>query len=579
MIFFDFEVFMFDWLLVTFDGKEFTKIENDRNKLLEYYERHKSDLWVGYNCKGYDQYIMKAIILGINPKLVNDFIIREHKPGWAFSDEFKKIEFNIYDCMVFSKSLKQLESYMGVNIHETDVSFDIDRPLTEAEKELNYQYCKDDVYNTALVFQNTKDSFEARIGLCKIANEPLSSLAKTQAQLAAKVLKAKKLSPKQWDEEFDFDLVECVNNYSYKHPEVVDFFKNIRSTKDPQSSLEIDLYGVPHTFALGGLHGAISNYFYDDNEETILVHADVGSMYPSIMIQWGLLSRAIPDPKLYSDIRDLRLKYKHEKNPLQAPLKLVLNSTYGMSGAGKCENGKYKVLSDVYDPRRMREVCINGQLMILQLIETVCTHIPTTKLIQSNTDGVVFLVHQNDWAQFDKLVKEWEQRTRLTMEYDYTTYLAQRDVNNYIAVFSNGKIERKGGAVKEPNTLDNDLPIVSDAVVEYFINNVRPEDYINQETSLTRFMKTYKLSGKYQGAIHNEVVLTDKVYRVFASRSRKDGILYKFKDGKNPEKFAGCPDHAKIVNDDIRGETVPTWLDRQWYINEAYKRINSFKGC
>lgn len=579
MIFFDFEVFMFDWLLVTFDGKEFTKIENDRNKLLEYYERHKSDLWVGYNCKGYDQYIMKAIILGINPKLVNDFIIREHKPGWAFSDEFKKIEFNIYDCMVFSKSLKQLESYMGVNIHETDVSFDIDRPLTEVEKELNYQYCKDDVYNTALVFQNTKDSFEARIGLCKIANEPLSSLAKTQAQLAAKILKAKKLSPKQWDEEFDFDLVECVNNYSYKHPEVVDFFKNIRSTKDPQSSLEIDLYGVPHTFALGGLHGAISNYFYDDNEETILVHADVGSMYPSIMIQWGLLSRAIPDPKLYSDIRDLRLKYKHEKNPLQAPLKLVLNSTYGMSGAGKCENGKYKVLSDVYDPRRMREVCINGQLMILQLIETVCTHIPTTKLIQSNTDGVVFLVHQNDWAQFDKLVKEWEQRTRLTMEYDYTNYLAQRDVNNYIAVFSNGKIERKGGAVKEPNTLDNDLPIVSDAVVEYFINNVKPEDYINQETSLMRFMKTYKLSGKYQGAIHNEVVLTDKVYRVFASRSRKDGILYKFKDGKNPEKFAGCPDHAKIVNGDIRGETVPTWLDRQWYINEAYKRINSFKGC
>lgn len=579
MIFFDFEVFMFDWLLVTFDGKEFTKIENDRNKLLEYYERHKSDLWVGYNCKGYDQYIMKAIILGINPKLVNDFIIREHNPGWAFSDEFKKIEFNIYDCMVFSKSLKQLESYMGVNIHETDVSFDIDRPLTEVEKELNYQYCKDDVYNTALVFQNTKDSFEARIGLCKIANEPLSSLAKTQAQLAAKILKAKKLSPKQWDEGFDFDLVECVNNYSYKHPEVVDFFKNIRSTKDPQSSLEIDLYGVPHTFALGGLHGAISNYFYDDNEETILVHADVGSMYPSIMIQWGLLSRAIPDPKLYSDIRDLRLKYKHEKNPLQAPLKLVLNSTYGMSGAGKYENGKYKVLSDVYDPRRMREVCINGQLMILQLIETVCTRLPTTKLIQSNTDGVVFLVHQNDWAQFDKLVKEWEQRTRLTMEYDYTTYLAQRDVNNYIAVFSNGKIERKGVAAKEPNTLDNDLPIVSDAVVEYFINNVKPEDYINQETSLMRFMKTYKLSGKYQGAIHNEVVLTDKVYRVFASRSRKDGILYKFKYGKNPEKFAGCPDHAKIVNDDIRGATVPTWLDRQWYINEAYKRINSFKGC
>lgn len=44
-----------------------------------------------------------------------------------------------------------------------------------------------------------------------------------------------------------------------------------------------------------------------------------------------------------------------------------------MSGAGtRRPDGQYKVLSDVYDPRRMREVCINGQLMILQLIEDVC---------------------------------------------------------------------------------------------------------------------------------------------------------------------------------------------------------------
>lgn len=576
MIFFDTEVFKNDWLLVTFDGKKFTRIENDRQKLIDYYEQHKGDIWIGYNCKGYDQYIIKAIILGVNPKLVNDFIIRECRPGWAFSEEFRTVPLNIYDCMVFGKSLKELESYMGVNIHETYVSFDIDRPLNDEEKELNYQYCKDDVYNTALVFQNTIDSFEARLGLCKIANEPMSSLAKTQAQLAAKILKAKKLSPKQWDEEWNFELVECVSNYSYKHKDVIDFFKTV---EDETARYEIDLYGVPHIFALGGLHGAINNYICAPSEDELIVHADVGSMYPSIMIQWQLLSRAIPDIKIYSDIRDLRLKYKREKNPLQAPLKLVLNSTYGMSGAGKrLDNGKYKVLSDVYDPRRMREVCINGQLMILQLIEEVCTD-TSSKLIQSNTDGVVFKIKKSEFDKFDAIVKGWEKRTRLTMEYDYTTYIAQRDVNNYIAVFDNGKIERKGGAVKEPRTLDNDLPVVSDAVVEYFVNGVKPEDYINQENRLMRFMKTYKLSYKYHHCEHNGEVLTDKVYRVFASRSRKDGIVYKVKDGGNPEKFAGCPEHAKIVNTDIREHTVPIWLDRQWYIDEAYKRINSFIDC
>ena len=88
------------------------------------------------------------------------------------------------------------------------------------------------------------------------------------------------------------------------------------------------------------------------------------------MIQWGLLSRAVPNIKIYSDIKELRLKYKHEKNPMQKPLKICINSVYGISGAGKrLADGTYKVQSPMYDPKRMREVCINGQLLLLQLME------------------------------------------------------------------------------------------------------------------------------------------------------------------------------------------------------------------
>lgn len=579
MIFFDCEVFAYDWLLVAFDGKEFTYIENDRELLQQFYNKHKKDLWIGYNCKGYDQYIVKAILLGINPKIVNDYIIRGGHPGWSFTNKFRSIKLNIYDCMVFSKSLKQLESYMGVNIHETDVDFDLKRPLTTEERKLNREYCRDDVYNTALVFQNTKDSFDARFGLCQVAGEPLSSMAKTQAQLAAKILKAKKLGPTEWDQEFDFEYVQCVKDYSYKHKEVIEFFDSIRESKDASASLDIDLYGTEHTFALGGLHGALPNYMWTADDETKMVHADVGSMYPTIMIEWGLLSRAIPDPKLYVEIREQRLKYKKEGNSLQQPLKLVLNSTYGMSGAGKRDaDNKYKVMSDVFDPKRMREVCINGQLMILQLIEDVCEVCDCT-LVQSNTDGVVFKVKNEDWDTFDKIVKAWEQRTRMTMEYDYTNAIYQRDVNNYIAIFDNGKIERKGGAVKEAKVTDNDLPVVADAVVEYFVNGVDPAEYISKESDMMRYMKTYKLSYKYDGAMHNDVVLTDKVYRVFASLDENDGIVYKFKTGKNPEKFASCPEHAKIVNTNIQGKKVPEWLDKQFYIDMAWDRIKSFEGC
>ena len=166
----------------------------------------------------------------------------------------------------------------------------------------------------------------------------------------------------------------------------------------------------------------------------------------------------------------------------------------------------------------------------------------------------------------------------MTMEYDIATLLVQADVNNYICVFDNGKIERKGGAVKESKPCDYDLPIVKDAITEYFVHGIPVDEYINNVNDLAPFMKTYKLMGSYVRALHGDEQQQGKVFRVFASRSRKDKCLYKQKEGKNPEKFAGCPMRCKIINTDIRGKKVEPWLDKQFYINMANKEIKRFTG-
>lgn len=196
----------------------------------------------------------------------------------------------------------------------------------------------------------------------------------------------------------------------------------------------------------------------------------------------------------------------------------------------------------------------------------------------ANTDGLVYRIPIERMDEVKNIVKAWEKRTRMAMEYDYTTFIAQRDVNNYIAVFDNGKIERKGGAVKESKPCDYDLPIVKDAVTEYLVHGIMPEEYINSINELAPFMKTYKLMGAYVRALHGDEEQQGKVFRVFASHSRKDGCLYKQKEGKNKEKFAGCPERCKIVNTDIRGLAVPSWLDKNWYIEQAKKEIDKFYG-
>lgn len=574
MLVFDFEVFKYSWLIVTLDLESniYTIINDDRDSLVQYYEMHKDDVWIGYNCKNYDKYILQAIIEGINPKLVNDYIINGGN-GWEL---FKnKLDINLYDCMIMGKSLKQLESYFGVDIRETEVDFNLDRPLTAEELKSTIKYCESDVYNTALVFMHNIDDFNAQLGLIKLSKSSLQDLSKTKAQLSAKILEAKPLPIAMLREEWEFEYNQCVKDYDYKHKDVLKFFDSLRETKDPKAKYECELYGVPHTFALGGLHGAVPNYIHEINNDEHILHIDVASYYPHIMTEWGYLTRAVPSIQKFKDIMDLRLKYKKEKNPLQAPLKICINGSYGQSGACKqLDNGSYKILSNMADPRRMREVCINGQLMLLQLIEDL----EQFDLIQSNTDGLVYRVPVERMDEVKNIVKAWEKRTRMTMEYDYTTFIAQRDVNNYVAVFDNGKIERKGGAVKESKPCDYDLPIVKNAVVEYFVHGIPVEEYINAENKLKPFMKTYKLMGTYVRVLHGDEEQQGKVFRVFASRSRRDECLYKQKDGKNKEKFAGCPDHCKIVNGDIRDADCPTWLDKQFYIEMAKKEISKFYG-
>lgn len=321
MIVFDFEVFKYDWLFVALEleTEQYTTIENDRENLQSFYQSHKDDIWIGYNCKNYDKYILQAILEDVDPKKVNDYIIGGGV-GWKLFDN--KLPINLYDCMIMGKSLKQLESYFGVDIRETEVDFNLDRPLTADERRSNIEYCKSDVLNTAYVFMHNISDFDAQMGLIKLSNSPLSDLSKTKAQLSAKILGAKQLTPKEWREEWEFTYNECVKNYSYKHKEVVAFFDELRNTKDDSVKLNIDLYGVPHTFALGGVHGAIPNYICIPTKDECIVHIDVASYYPHIMTEWGYLTRAIPSIDDFKNIMELRLKYKKEKNPLQASLKI-----------------------------------------------------------------------------------------------------------------------------------------------------------------------------------------------------------------------------------------------------------------
>jgi DNA polymerase len=568
--FYDFEVFKHDWMVVVINPVTHDErvIINDADALTALYEGCKRDIWVGYNNLHYDQFIFKGILCGFDPKAINDFIIAEGHKGWQYSSLLRKVYMVNYD--VFNprtdRGLKTHEAYLGNDICETTVPFDIDRKLTDAEIAETVKYCRHDVEQTIEVFMQRKSEFDARMDLLKMFDLPLVYLGKTDAQLTAIILGAERPARPR-DDEFDIVPLPCLDLGPY------DFIRSWYldpANQDYFATLNFDIAGCPHKCAWGGLHGAIAQYA----GEGYFINVDVESYYPAEMIAHELLSRNVRDPSKFKDIRDHRIELKHEKDPRQKALKLVVNGTFGAS------KDKFNAL---YDPRQANMVCVNGQLMLIDLMHKLVRDVGA-EIIQSNTDGVLISMPDGFdggpdafYDRVDDVAYEWEHRTGMGLEFDEFTRVYQKDVNNYVLVAADGSMKTKGAYVKKLGPLDYDLAVVNKALVEFMVHGMPVEDTIAADDDLIDYQRVVKVSGKYKYGVHGHERLTDRCFRVFASTRESDGMIGRVKAGKaKPEKFGNTSEHSFIDNGDVHGKKCPGYLDKSWYIQLAKTRLAQF---
>lgn len=561
--FYDFEVWPKLWCCTIINPitNEETVIVNDKRKLASHYAKHKNEIYIGFNNRQYDDYIFKAILSGFEPWEMNDWIINKDRKGWEFSTLLRKVQLNSFDCMVGFNGLKTLEAFMGSDIRETTIPFDYEGEFTESMIKEVLFYNRHDVMETIKTFMQRKSEFDSYMGLVKLFNLPLTYLSKSKAQLAAIITGAKKTKHK---DEFDVSIPPTLR--IEKYTQVVDYFQR---DWNYDNNFEIEIAGVPHVYGTGGIHGAIPNYFGEGE----FLHVDVNSYYPSLVIRYPeyCMTRTGASLQKFTDIYNQRLAYKAKGNPMADALKIVINSFYGAM--------KDK-MNPLYDPRCANNICIFGQLLLTDLIERLEGH---CDLIQSNTDGLIIKLHNNE-EEVRAICKEWEERTGMGLGYDKVFKIAQKDVNNYIMTMEKKgkiKIEAKGAYVKDLNDLDYDLAIVNEAVRAYLLEGIPVERTINSCNDLRKFQKVVKLSNKYKWVEHEQtrtgtVKYDNKAYRVFASSNYSDGRLLKCDGVRNPAKFGNTPDHCFIDNGNIVGKQVPSHLDKQWYIDLAIKRVEDF---
>jgi hypothetical protein len=368
--------------------------------------------------------------------------------------------------------------------------------LTRAQKKKIDPYCENDVRITIAEWNDIQDHVEVRQNLqtmypdCNVLNKHDAGITEEiivheyckHTRLHKKYLKAQVALPGR-----PIKISECIPDYiEFKHPvlnNLVEDWKRIKgkfSSKEDKAVLTriFDLeYLKEVKIGAGGLHTMDEALILESDKDHILIEADVSGYYTSLIRTLRLFPGHLSSEfnNILNDIVDQRLEAKRSGDRLKdKSLKVITLSAFGKTG------NKYSLM---FDELMQLKITLGGQLAILMLMEAFLEH--RIKIISGNTDGVLVYVNAKQLGRFQQICKQWEKITSLELEETVYKKYVRRDVNNYLAIFENGKTKEKGifkGKIR------GKAEVISAAIRGYFANGTPVEDFISMEKDWRKFI-------------------------------------------------------------------------------------------
>lgn len=590
LYFYDVEVFKYNSLVVfkNIEGETVSVFSSSLDGLGEYIDKGlvvgkgfnglekfiTGKTLVGYNNYHYDDYIIQAMI----DSALNNKTLEERQKvikSWNDSIINKKSTINMkkidccktIDCMqqidVSRPGLKKIEGNMGMSIVESDVDFNIDRPLTPKENLETVKYCEYDVKATIEVFKMRHEYFsskDALVNMIEDKNLQEKAYKWNTTSIVGQLLRSKDKLRQGLHVKDEF--------MDYVDEEVKDMWSELSHSIDfkfKKRKVVVEEFDNVIEFGWGGLHGAPKGFIKAHNVRLM----DVNSMYPNILINLnGLRDKTLE----YQRILKYRLELKHTgKKKEQAPYKLILNSTYGLL------NNKYSQLNN---PHLAYSICVNGQIAVYELAKRLANI--GAKVININTDGVAYTIN----GDIDQRVKEqWEKEFNLKLDVDYFKHWIQKDVNNYIAVTDKNQIKVKGGDVNKYHDnkffANNDIRITHIALVDYLVYGKRIDETLTENIdNPLLFQYILQAGGTYKGVVRADEpdnLLSTKINRIFACKDKGIEILKKRQDD-GLVKFADTPKSMYLYNDDLKDfDEFKHIVDLQWYYDLIQKNLKRWE--
>lgn len=596
------------------DVRQFV-ISESRNDIEEYYRFLNNEVagLIGFNNINFDYpllhsliRLMKACHHGIivsDPSTINSFLAEDVKriiqeqysaiPGKeVLIPQLDLYRIHHFDNKAKSTSLKAVE--IAINFPNVqDIPFNSNHRVLPEEEKIILEYNLNDVEATYKFYLLTKDMIDLRKNLEKKyrinlinANDPKIGQEIFGKQIATK---------KRWKYSYlknlrtyrhRINLKDCILPYiKFNSNEFNDLLEYLKSTTIHTTYNTFEKFviykGFRYDYGAGGVHGCIESGIYNADNDFTIIDIDVKSYYPGLTIANRFYPQHLGPEfvEVYEDLFKERIEaQKRGDSATNSGLKLALTGVYGKS------NNKY---SFFYDPKYTMQITINGQLLLTMLAESLVDNIKDLTMLQINTDGMTIKFKKSDRDSVIKICKQWEEKTKLILEYVEFTKIIIRDVNNYLAVTVEGKVKSKGcfeivpmqnGAIAYNK--DWSMRVVPKALHAYYLENIPIEEFITNHTEIYDFCIGFRAETGWK--IWKEYIDNDKCIREEQQRtiryyiSKKGCVLIKINDEDKREIQLNAGRVSTIFNKYVEKNDIKEYdIDYSFYILEANKIKNA----
>lgn len=539
---------------------EISERRNQLEELVDFFRYAHEDyfkLFCGYNNHHYDDVVINYIIdytrtlaslpywkicqslFNLSTTIVEDEDgSREKLKRWKYAHYFESMDLL---TMQFSQKLRVSLKTMQVTMHYKNVyeyEGDFDQPLPIDKIDEMIAYNINDVESTTELLNRLKEQIDLRLFIEKehgIDCLSMDSVKMAETFLLEEYSKRSGIPKnviKEMRSPMDYiPLKDVILPFiKYKNPKLQDVLEDMKkqivySKERKGYEKRFVLSNVVYSVGVGGIHSIHTPKIFLPKDDEHIGHADVTSMYPSLLIKYQLGPRHLG--KLFCDIFEgiyyERIEAKRTGQKIKNLfLKIVLNSP-----TGKMQ----QEVSWMYDPFNVFKIRINGQLILLMLVDRLLEL--GCEIIQVNTDGVVYRAKNNLKDGIERAIKEVEQITQLGFEVDEYEAFYQYAINDYFGVLKGGEIEEKGMFITKTKLGKGLAPvIIPKAVINYFVNKIPVTETIEKDKDIRDFLMSQAVDKKFK-VVYGEKPI-QRINRFYASIN-------------GPYLFKGLVDPMRVV--------------------------------